>query len=51
MATDGLRFLEGMEEIVQKEFERAFLEDREMKVRRLINKYQIFFQDDVTIAW
>ena len=51
VATDGLRFLEGMEEMVQKEFERAFLEDREMKIRRLINKYQIFFQDDVTIAW
>lgn len=51
VATDGLRFLEGMEDAVKLEFERAFLEDREMKVKRLVNKYQTFFQDDVTIAW
>lgn len=51
VATDGLRYLNGMEDVVKMEFERAFLEDREMKVKRLVNKYQTFFQDDVTIAW
>lgn len=51
VATDGLRFLFQMEKEVQREFERAFLEDREVKVKRLINKYQSVFQDDVTIAW
>lgn len=51
VATDGLRFLFGMEEEVQREFEAAFHADREVKVKRLVNKYQAAFRDDVTIAW
>lgn len=51
VATDGLRFLFRMEEAVQREFEAALAADWEVKVKRLVNKYQKVFLDDVTIAW
>lgn len=49
-ATDGLRYAL-REENVRGELIAALRSDREVRVKRLINKYQALLKDDLTIVW
>lgn len=49
-ATDGLRFAL-REEKIREELIAALRSDREIQVKRLVNKYQALLKDDLTIAW
>lgn len=51
VATDGIRFALKGEDPVCKAFAEALMSDREAGMKRLVNKYQRIFRDDVTIAW
>lgn len=51
VASDGLRFLINTESDLKTEFLSALKSKKEATVKRLINKNQILFKDDITIAF
>jgi hypothetical protein len=48
VATDGLRYIFGTE--FEEQFKQYIIEDKEIQLKRLINKYQNTFKDDITIS-
>ena len=51
IASDGLRFILNAEETLKNEFLAALKSDKEVNVKRFINKNQELFKDDITIAF
>ncbi len=49
VATDGLRYIFGTE--FEELFKQCLIEDKEIQIKRLINKYQNTFKDDITISF
>lgn len=51
IASDGLRFILNAEETLKNQFLDELKSDREVNVKRFINKNQELFKDDITIAF